>query len=570
MRPHPQPEELYRAMRLVDVRLDVTTAVARLNYNTRFSGGLNVLNAPNTWGKSTLLQSMVFVLGLEGMLSASRQAPLGEAMTRVVDSEHGRSAVVESAVTLTLQNMTGKYLRARRFAKSLDVGSTLIQTWSADSEDGLREAPQYDTFVREPGAASREAGFHRVLTDFLNWQLPAVPNFDGGETPLYLELLFPLFYVEQKFGWSGIVPRIPTYLRVREPLRRSVEYVLGLSTLERIKKRNSLREQTLEIKGLWASAVQRAREAASAHHWRVVDLPDTPTSSSQRRPARVLVRRNNEFVPLLSAVNEWSTELDAQDGEVTLAGERTLLSREQLDEAERELRRFGAAAREAQEALNLAQADSEAVTARLAVVEEDRRRLRDVRRLRALGSTLELPLLSSAQCPTCEQDLDGRLVATGQAASIEDSAILADAERLTLIELQESIGGRTRALGTVADAAGQDLAEARNRVRLLRDELSGPSAAPSYAEVERRLSLKTRLHGAEQVAGTVEAVDEELDRLAIRLDDVRIQLAALEEAAGSPEDAIVLANFRARFREQLALYGLRSLPPENVTIDERP
>jgi len=68
-------------MRLVDVRLDVVTAVASLNYRTRFSSGLNVLNAPNTWGKSTLLQSIIFALGLEGMLSASRQAPLGEAMT---------------------------------------------------------------------------------------------------------------------------------------------------------------------------------------------------------------------------------------------------------------------------------------------------------------------------------------------------------------------------------------------------------------------------------------------------------------------------------------------------------
>jgi hypothetical protein len=68
----------------------------------------------------------------------------------------------------------------------------------------------------------------RLLEEFLGWSLPMVPGFPGEDIRLYLEVIFPLFYVEQKFGWSGVAPRVPTHFRIRDPLPRAVEYVLGL------------------------------------------------------------------------------------------------------------------------------------------------------------------------------------------------------------------------------------------------------------------------------------------------------------------------------------------------------
>src|SRR5690242_12389347 len=99
-----EPTPRIDMMQLVDVRLDVTTSVDQLSYSAEFTDGLNIINAPTTWGKSTLLQGIIYALGLEGMFSASRRAPLGEAMMHVVDGPHGRGAVVESSVTVTVRN----------------------------------------------------------------------------------------------------------------------------------------------------------------------------------------------------------------------------------------------------------------------------------------------------------------------------------------------------------------------------------------------------------------------------------------------------------------------------------
>ena len=58
-----------------------------------FADGLNVLRADNSSGKSTVLQSIIYALGLEGMLSARRDIPLPHSMTDYVevDGEAGKN-----------------------------------------------------------------------------------------------------------------------------------------------------------------------------------------------------------------------------------------------------------------------------------------------------------------------------------------------------------------------------------------------------------------------------------------------------------------------------------------------
>lgn len=58
---------------------------------------------------------------------------------------------------------------------------------------------------------------------------------------------------------------------------------------------------------------------------------------------------------------------------------------------------------------------------------------------------------------------------------------LLEAERVTLSSMQAAAGERSAQLTESVQAAEADLAAARQQVRLLRDELVGPSDAPSLA-----------------------------------------------------------------------------------------
>lgn len=554
-------------MRIVSVALNVQSTLGPFSYQCRLAPGLNILNAPNSWGKSTLLQSIVYALGLEGALSASRRAPLGPAMTQAVETDRGRGSVIESYVTLTITNEQGRYLRIRRWAKSLEVNVNLIQVLAADSEAGLDAAARQDMFVREGGATVSEVGFHRLFEDFLGWSLPMVPGFSGEDIRLYLEVIFPLFYVEQKFGWSGVAPRVPTHFRIRDPLPRAVEYVLGLSTLERIRALEALKQEQAAIGEEWTAAVSRLSGAVSAESLRLI-LPDTrPVGTGRRQAAVIEASTDNQWIPLQRAEQVWRDRLEAIGEQVLLAGERTSRSRADLAAAESQVRKFGASLRDLQEQLAVSIADRDALASRLVGIEADKRRLTDVQRIRRFGGELDLPLIAEGRCPTCQQDVDGRDVASGTVSTIEESVALLDAERVTLVSMQAAAQERGARLAESVQAAEADLAAARQQVRLLRDELVGPSNGPSLSQVQERLTLENRLRGAAAVMDTCAAVEHDLDELSIRLDDVRARRALLGEETGSAMDAAILTAFRDSFKQQIAAYGLRSVPPSEVTID---
>lgn len=556
-------------MRIVSVALDVQTALGHLSYQCRMEPGLNVLNAPNTWGKSTVLQSIVYALGLEGALSTSNRTPIGPAMTLAVETKRGPAGVIESFITMTVANGRGQYMRVRRWAKSLEISPNLVQVQVADSEEGLTAVHRQDMFVRQGGATTSDVGFHRLLEDFLGWSLPLVRGYSGEDIRLYLEVLFPLFYIEQKFGWGGVAPRIPTHYRIRDPLNRAVEYALRLSTLDRIRQREALKEAEAAIGAEWTAAIGRLSGAANAERLRLV-LPDIkPVGTGQRTAAVLEANDGPQWRPLDVVEAAWRQRLAAIGEQVIPAGKRTNRSRADLETAESEVRKLGAVVRDLREQVAISGADQDALAVRLAGIEEDKRRLTDVQRIRRLGGELDLPLIAEGRCPTCQQDVDGRDVASGTVSSIQENIALLEAERVTLMAMRAAAEVRSARLQESILSAEADLAGARDQVRLLRDELVGPSKAPSLSQVQERLTLESRLRGAAAVKDTCIAVEHELDELSVRLDDVRARRARLGDETISREDAMTLNNFRQSFQEQLVAYGLRSVRPSSVTIDER-
>jgi hypothetical protein len=555
-------------LRLVSIALTVTNSAGSASYEARFTGGLNILNAQNTWGKSTLIQSIVYALGLEGSQSASRRSPLGPAMTTVIETSRGRSAVLESHVTLTVVNHRGRYMRVRRWGSSGVIDRGLVQVWLGSSEEELNTSQRRDMFVRESGSTTSKVGFHRLLEEYLGWTLPMVPNYANSETRLYIEVLFPLFYVEQKFGWSGVAPRIPTHFGIRDPLRRSTEYVLGLNTLTRLRAREALRAEEAEVGREWSAAVARAHGAAVAENFRVVHLDERPVIAANRRASVVEVNDGGEWLNMSAALDHWRRQLNGMAEIVTTAGQQTQPSRERLAEAERELQRLAANLRVTSERLAMSRADGHAISLRLQAIENDKRHLNDVRRIERLGGELAFPLLAEGRCPTCSQNVDNRQVATGSVGTVDENIRLLDAERATLLSMSEAADQRTDFLAQSAAAANTALSEVRERVRLLKDELSGPSDAPSVAEVQERLRLEGRMRAATRVGDIVGAVEEKLDELAASLDSIRTRRAGLDHELGSSEDAATLERFRSSFRDQLESYNLRSLSPRDITIDE--
>ncbi|MEV6094401.1 hypothetical protein AB0N39_30665 [Streptomyces cellulosae] len=556
-------------VKLVKLEVCSRTTAGTLRYAATFDDGLNVLAAPNSFGKSTFLQAVIYALGLEGMFSAGRKPPFGPALMSIADFPDGsRGRVRESWVALTVANGQGNVLRAKRFVVSDEVDTFLIQTWQAQDYASLDSAERVDMFVRQPGAAAREMGFHHELARFIGWHLPIVPGFNSAEVPLYIECIFPLFYVEQKSGWSGVTPRMPTYLRIRDMLRRSVEFVLGLSTLERLRAFAALRAEEESLKSSWQLTARRVSEAAETMRARISFLSENPVTPSRRQDLVAEIFTRDQWVPLRSVVEQWRARLQQLESSDSVpAGERTDAARAELASAEEELRDFGASLRLTMEQLNLVRNDVDLLASRLATLSAERERLLDLRKLRRMGSTLEIEVISHDTCPTCGQSLDGREVGTGVAADTEQSLLENEAEKNTLESVREAALGRLNALTRDRRAIESLINESRQRVRYLRDELSGPSASPSKAQVQEQVQLATMIDQAARILDSVEDANELFDELAERWQDVRDRMRDLADGSATPEDQAVLVRLQQSFRDQLTAYGLRSIPPNEISID---
>jgi hypothetical protein len=412
-------------LRLRQFEFRAATVDGPFGVSLPLSPGLVVLRGDNSSGKSTCLQGIVYALGLEGMLSASRAIPLPHVATAwLTDEAMGREPVVlESHVTLEFENEAGQIATVRRYAKHSSVDTQLVTVWDGpvltEQRSGLRQSAY---FVRRPGAAQREAGFHHWLADFVGWQLPEVARFDGTTSPLYLETIFPLFFVEQKRGWSGIQALTPTYLRIRDVGRRNVEFVLALSGGDVAAERQILREKMDALRHRWASAVAAFRLGANERGIGVRGVPEEPLSQWPVEPGPSLwLAATDEWLPLDAEIQKLTDELAELTNRVLpQADDAAPAVSEELQRHLRELHDVSGLADAIHRELAIEEDQIRSLDSRIASLHEDVRRSQDADVLRKMGAPVSA--VAPPDCPTCHQELPSTLLDPA-------AAICADADR---------------------------------------------------------------------------------------------------------------------------------------------
>ncbi len=287
-------------LRIRHLRLRASTTEGVYGVDLQFGPGLTVVWADNTKGKSTCMQGMLYALGMERMLSPRREVPLPHAMTTYLMTDAGEKlGVLESSASLEIENGAGEVITVHRAIKSqldrrlisVDFGSALV--------DGTKNLRRRDFFVIDPGAASREDGFHHFLEGFLGWSLPMVRSYDAPETKLYLETIFPLFWVEQKTGWSSIPATIPTYLRIREVHKRAIEFIMDLDVHRLELHRQQLDDLFAANKREWRALWDEMERIAVRLGGRTAILPQTPIADDDELSrAHVIIAEHSSEVPL--------------------------------------------------------------------------------------------------------------------------------------------------------------------------------------------------------------------------------------------------------------------------------
>ena len=95
-------------LRIRHLFININTDKGAFGTRQNFDDGLNVIRAENYAGKSQVVQSIMYALGMEGMQGPSHAVPLAHAVTDYLDykvnGKDARAKVIDSMVSIELEN----------------------------------------------------------------------------------------------------------------------------------------------------------------------------------------------------------------------------------------------------------------------------------------------------------------------------------------------------------------------------------------------------------------------------------------------------------------------------------
>ncbi len=191
----------------------------------KFKTGLNIIYGPNSLGKTSIITGIIYGLAAEKSLGIFRndQNPFKPEIYDRIEGEK----IVQSYVLLEISNRSETVTIARSIINKTDV--TGVSRCSIDDFD---QTMKREYLVASGEGVTKEGGFQHFLFDFLDIEMVDVPTYEEKLSKLYFENLAPLFFVEQRAGWSQIQARQVTRYGIREVKKVAFEFLMGLDKFD--------------------------------------------------------------------------------------------------------------------------------------------------------------------------------------------------------------------------------------------------------------------------------------------------------------------------------------------------
>tara|TARA_R110002111_G_scaffold164386_3_gene230576 strand:+ start:29316 stop:31124 length:1809 start_codon:yes stop_codon:yes gene_type:complete len=479
-------------------------------------------------------------------------------------------SVLESNVYLEIENNNGKRNVVHRTIRGArDSNLISVIDGPALSEPGQSYSSS-DYFVNLSGAASREAGFHRFLSKFLGYELPVVQTYEGNEYPLYLQCIFPYAIVEQIRGWSSINPPVPTQFRIRDVHKRVIEFLLNLDAHKIAARRQELIDDRRRVESEWKTVCMRVDDLAEAVSGVVQGIPERPVITwPPQNPPMMMLPRNEQWIPIADFIADEEAELETLVGqEIPRVQEIASAAEQELANTERELRVKHAILSRRLGEIDTEEYEINSLKHRIATLEEDIQRNKDVQTLQQLGSQVQSSV-GSGSCPICHQQIQDSLVPLD-----DDQSVMSVADNIKFLAEQrrtyQGVLNNTQQVQELrqrrAVAGREELNTLRQRIRSLRTTLISDGRVPSAAAIQSRLELEQRLHHHTEAFERFSSYISGFDHLSDQWKEVQAQLRALPKDDTSQEDKNKLSTWSRICRQQLEQFGFRSLTIEQISI----
>lgn len=187
-----------------------------------FKDGLNIIFGPNSVGKTSIVTGIIYGLGAEKGLGIfkSIQNPFKPEFYKSIEGKIVKTSYLLLEISNGIEDVT-----IFRYIKGTDINIAAIKKCSAD--DFFKSSEGEKLIISGEGVFS-ENGFQNFLFKFIGLNQVELPTYDQKLSKLYFENILPLFFVEQRAGWSQIQARQVTRYNIKEVKKVAFEYLFGL------------------------------------------------------------------------------------------------------------------------------------------------------------------------------------------------------------------------------------------------------------------------------------------------------------------------------------------------------
>jgi len=557
-------------MKIRYLRIRISADNGPHGVDIEFPDGLVVLRADNTMGKSTCVQSILVALGLEATLTTSlKDLPLPHVMKEELYSGDKIVRVLESDIYLEIENKQKERVVVHRTVKGNRNKNliTVIYGPALTNDQDFYESE--DFYVSLAGAATRERGFHRFLAEFLGWRLPEVQTFDGEERPLYLQCVFPYFVVEQKRGWASLTPPIPPQFRIKDPHRRSIEFLLNLDASKIAAKRIELNARAKDVENSWALTANEIQYLAGAIGGVVNNFPNRPILHWPPEVAPVIqVHRENEWITLDNLLKRNKKELKTLlEEDIPVVSTITDSANTDLADAQEELNQKEVVAAKLLNSLELERGEVQAIESRIERIKEDIQRNKDTQTIISLGSIA--PSVIHQICPTCQQPIGDALLPLAhehRVMSLGDNLSFLDEQLRTFTASLKNAKTIVSARESHVVQLRDELMSVRAKIRTIHETLVSDERLPSMEAIRRRVELEESINRQKMALEQFQVKLGKFDFYSDEWLEIQKEKESLPSEDASLDDKRKLKIWNQVFSNQLQKYGFQSIPINTVTI----
>lgn len=555
------------SLRRITIR--ILTSAGTFGADLPFNDGLNIIRGENSVGKSTCMMTINYCLGLEGMLSPTRRPPFPYSMSSVVADEKGAEHnVVQSYTEIEIENQKAQKIQIRRFVHG-GPRPNLVNVRQRAGDALWPDGVERDFYVNLSGSAQREAGFHAFLSSFIGWTLPEVHDFEGRRLPLYIETLFPFFFIEQKAGWSTVQGPFPTYFRIQDLPRRATEFVLDLNIQRARLRLRDAEDEIANQRRLWSDGRRAINQLVRSQLGRVSGVPSDPTMEfTASDDVTIEVLPADKWQPLGEAIAASQIELEQiQKVDVPTADAAAASLEAELLAVTEKYHALQIETDELQGVRNDHHIQLQATRQRLSALREDLAKHRDARRLKELGSALG-SIVSTGLCPTCQQAVDHELLPpeSTHVMTVDEGIEFIQSQILLFDAAHRSIVGHLQSLDSALLEKMAAMNEARGQIRAIRTSLTSPGGTPSASHIRRQIRLEERVESWTELETDASIQLARLREIAYRYLAALAERDRLKQIDFDDSDKAKINSWTHEFRRQLMLFGFSSAPIDRIQI----